>query len=528
MLRVIVGLIFSPGLRSFNRHGIIYLFIAVFFLLAGCRFSPAPEPRSNYLVVGIESNPLQLDPRYSTDANGVRIGGLIYNSLLRADERMRLQPELAERWTAPDPQTYLFDLRRDARFHDGKPLTAEDVRYTYESILDPKSRSPKRGMLKPLDGIDVLGPHRVRFRLSAPHAPFLEQFTIGIVPVGSPGAETNAMPPPGSGPFMLESVNSGEKVTLKANPVYWEGKPSLTGLVFKVVPDALVRVLEFKKGAIGFMQNDIEPDVLPWLERNTQASVAAHQGTTFQYIGINLTHPILRQRKVRQALALAIDRDSIIRYVLKDSVTPASGLLSPLNWAFDESVPQWPYDPQKAKRLLDEAGYPDPDGDGPRPRFRVSFKTTNIDLRRRIAEAFKEQLARVGVELEIRSYEWGTFYNDVKKGNFHLFSLAWVGVADPDIYFQLFHSDSVPPIGDNRGHYRNPEIDRLLEAGRAAVDPAQRKIIYGRVQKLLAEDLPYIPLWWWKNVVVQAPHVRGFVPYPDGEFISFKKVSLSP
>jgi len=293
------------------------------------------------------------------------------------------------------------------------------------------------------------------------------------------------------------------------------------------VPDALVRVLEFKQGAIGFMQNDIEPDVLPWLERNTQASVAAHQGTTFQYIGINLIHPILRQRKVRQALALAIDRDSIIRHVLKDSVRPATGLLSPLNWAFDENVPPWPYDPQKAKRLLDEAGYPDPDGDGLRPRFRVSFKTTNIDLRRRIAEAFKEQLARVGIELEIRSYEWGTFYSDVRKGNFHLFSLAWVGVADPDIYFQLFHSDSVPPNGDNRGLYRNPEIDRLLEAGRATVDPAQRKLIYGRVQKLLAEDLPYIPLWWWKNVVVQAPHVRGFVPYPDGDFISLKKVSLS-
>ena len=510
----------------FNRHEIIHVLLAVSFLLAGCRFSPTSEPPSNFLVVGIESNPLQLDPRYSTDANGARIGGLIYNSLLRADERMRLLPELAERWTAPDDRTYLFELRRDAKFHDGKPLTAEDVRYTYASILDAKSRSPKRGLLKPLDAIEVLDTYRLRFRLSAPHAPFVEQFTIGIVPKGSQGVESSAKPPPGSGPFMLESVDSGEKVTLKANPVYWEGKPPLAGLVFKIVPDALVRVLEFKKGAIGFMQNDIEPDVLPWLERNTGASVAAHDGTTVQYIGINLTHPILRERKVRQALALAIDRDSITRYILKNGVRPASGLLSPLNWAFDKTVPQWPYDPQKAKQMLDEAGYPDPDGDGPRPRFRISYKTTNIDLRRRIAEAFKEQLARVGIELEIRTYEWGTFYSDVKKGNFHLFSLAWVGVADPDVYYQLFHSDNMPPNGDNRGRYRNPEIDRLLEAGRATVDPAQRKTIYGRVQNLLAEDLPYIPLWWWKNVVVQAPHVRGFVPYPDGEFISFKKVSL--
>jgi peptide/nickel transport system substrate-binding protein len=209
---------------------------------------------------------------------------------------------------------------------------------------------------------------------------------------------------------------------------------------------------------------------------------------------------------------------------LKNTVTPATGLLSPLNWAFDESVPPWPYDPQKAKRLLDEAGYSDPDGDGPRPRIRVSFKTTNIDLRRRIAEAFKEQLALVGVELEIRSYEWGTFYSDVRKGNFHLFSLAWVGVAGRH-YFQLFHSDSVPPNGDNRGLYRNSEIDRLLEAGRTTVDPAQQ-LIYGRVQKLLAVDLPHPALVVEKRrrAGAQCQRLRS---YPDGDFISLKKVSLS-
>lgn len=495
-------------------------------LIIGCRFSSTAEPPPNYLVVGIESNPLQLDPRYSTDANAVRVGGLIYNSLLRADERMRLKPELAERWTAPDERTYLFDLRRDVKFHDGKPLTAYDVRFTYDSILAPESRSPKRGQLKPLAAIEVLDAHRLRFRLSAPHAPFLEQFTLGIVPEGAMGAEAGARPPPGSGPFMLESVEPGEKVTLKSNPLYWEGTPPLDGLVFKVVPDALVRVLEFKKGTIGFLQNDIEPDVLPWLERNTKASIAAHDGTTFQYIGINFTHPILRQPEVRQALALAIDRDSIIRHILKNGARAATGLLSPLNWAYDETATGWPHDPERAKRLLDKAGYPDPDGEGPLPRFRLSYKTTNIELRRRIAEAFKEQLARVGVELEIRAYEWGTFYGDVKKGNFHLYSLAWVGITDPDIYYQLFHSLSVPPDGDNRGRYENSEIDRLLEAGRATVDAARRKAIYRRVQKLLAEDLPYIPLWWWKNVVVQAPYVKGFVPYPDGDLIALKKVSL--
>jgi peptide/nickel transport system substrate-binding protein len=477
--------------------------------------------------LGIESSPLQLDPRYATDANSVRIGGLIYNSLLRADEKSRLQPELAESWQMADAQTYVFDLRKNVRFHNGKALTATDVRYTYESILAPQNRSPKRGLLKPLQRVESPGPYRVRFRLSVPHAPFVEQFTLGIVPAPSQqDVRISRTPPVGSGPFILEFVNPGEAITLKANPVYWEGKPSAAGLTFKIVPDAMVRALELKKGSIQFLQNDIEPDMLPWLNKNTDASVATHPGTTFQYIGINLAHPILRHRKVRLALAYSIDRDRMIRHLLKDLATPATGLLSPLNWAYEPSVESWPYDPATAKRLLDEAGYPDPDGNGPASRFRLSFKTTNIDLRRRIAEALKDQLEKVGIELEIRTYEWGTFYSDVKKGNFHLYSLAWVGVMDPDIYYQIFHSASVPPNGDNRGHYSNAQLDYLLEKGRATTDQTERKLIYSQVQKILANDLPYIPLWWWKNVVVQPRSIDGFVPYPDGDLISLKKISF--
>jgi peptide/nickel transport system substrate-binding protein len=300
----------------------------------------------------------------------------------------------------------------------------------------------------------------------------------------------------------------------------------LPGVVFKIVPDALVRVLEFEKGNIDFMQNDLEPDMLPWLKNNSAADVAAYAGTTFQYIGINLTHPILKNVKVRRALAYAIDRESLVRHLLKDTGTVASGVLSPLNWAYDDHAPRWPYDPNRAKQLLDEAGFPDPDGAGPLPRFRLSFKTTNIDLRRRIAEAIKEQLQQVGIELEIRSYEWGTFYSDIKKGNFHLYSLAWVGVMDPDILFQIFHSSSVPPNGDNRGRYVNAEVDRLLERGRATIEPAERKRIYGEIQRLLADDLPYVPLWWWKNVIVKKPSIKNFTPYPDGDLISLKHIAV--
>jgi peptide/nickel transport system substrate-binding protein len=505
-----------------RRFCLLAILVSFASISTACRSAPAERP-PGYLIAGIESNPLQLDPRHSTDANSVRIGNLIYSSLLRADAHARLGPELAASWRRLDERNYEFILRQDVRFHNGQPLTAADVKYTFESILNPATRSPKRGLLKQLAAIEQTGTYQLRFELNAPHTPFVEHFTLGIVPAGSPA---NDKPPPGSGPFMLEAIDAGEKVTLKANANYFAGKPPLAGVVFKIVPDAMVRVLEFKKHAIDFMQNDLEPDMLPWLKKNTSADIGVHQGTTFQYIGINLTHPILKQLKVRQALALAIDREAIIRHLLKDTGETASGLLAPINWAFDASVRLWPHDAEKAKRLLDEAGYSDPDGDGPQPRFRLSFKTTNIDLRRRIAEALKEQLQKVGIELEVRSYEWGTFFSDVKKGNFHLYSLAWVGVMDPDIQYQIFHSASVPPNGDNRGRYGNPAVDRLLEQGRISTDETERKRIYGQAQKLLAEDLPYVPLWWWKNVVVKQASVKGFVPYPDGDLISFKNVSF--
>jgi peptide/nickel transport system substrate-binding protein len=313
---------------------------------------------------------------------------------------------------------------------------------------------------------------------------------------------------------------------LKANPAYWEGRPLLPGLIIKIIPDGIVRVLELKKGTVDFLQNDIEPDLLPWLQKRTDSKISIIDGTTFQYLGMNLEHPVLRHAGARQAIAQAIDQKSMVTHLLKGLAQPATGLLSPSNWAYEPAVTRWAYDPEEAKRLLEQAGFPDPDGAGPLPRFKLSYKTTSLEFRRRMAEALKEQLSKVGIELEVRSYEWGTFYSDVKKGNFHLYSLSWVGVSDPDIYFDLFHSTSAPPHGNNRGRYRNHQIDELLERGRHSLDPRERKRIYSDVQKILAVELPYVPLWWTKNVVVMKRTLSGFVPYPDGDLISFKNVFL--
>lgn len=480
---------------------------------------PAPPDR---VVVAIESAPGALDPRFATDANAARIGRLVFNGLTRIDENLRVHPDLAVGWENPDPTTYVFELRPGVLFHDGQPLTSADVLHTYESIRDPRTRSPRRSLFEIVRAIEPLGPHRIRFRLRASYAPFLDYLSLGIVSRGSREALA------GTGPFAIERHVPGEKVLLKANPFYWEGQPRLPGIAFKVVPDALVRVLEIKKGSVHLLQNDIEPDMLPWIRKNTAASVTTIPGSTFQYLGIHLEHPPLRNVKVRQALACALDRETIIRHLLKGLADPATGLLFPGHWAYEPRVATWSYDPERAKSLLDEAGFPDPDGDGPLPRFKLSFKTTTLDFRRRLAEAFKEQLGRVGIALEVSTYEWGTFYEDVKKGHFHLYSLAWVGVTDPDLYYFLFHSRSVPPDGNNRGRYRNPVVDRLLERARHTLDEAARRALYAEVQRILAWELPYVPLWWTKNVLVSHPALRGVVPFHDGDLLSLKDASLSP
>jgi peptide/nickel transport system substrate-binding protein len=512
----------SKNKAQVNRKFSLLLLAA----LAGCFHSSEPERRPGSLVLALESNPAQLDPRYASDANSVRVSKLIFSSLIRSDGRSPPRPELAERWETPDDLTYIFHLRSGVVFHDGRPLTAADVKFTYDCVLDPANASPHRDTFRPLEAVEVAGRRAVKFHLRTAHAAFLESADLGIVPdKGASTCRDDSLI--GAGPFVFQGSSPGERITLKSNPLYWKGGPAVDTVTVRVVPDAVVRVLEFKKGAIDFLQNDIEPELLPWLRENTAARIVTIPGTTFQYIGMNLEHPVLKRREVRQALAYAIDQQRLVRYLMKGLADPATGLLIPSHWAYEPDVARWPYRPEEAKNLLDQAGLRDPDGEGPLPRFKLSYKATTLDRSRRMAEALQEQLRKVGIELEIRVYEWGTFYSDVKKGNFHLYSLSWIGARDPDVYFNLFHSASVPPRGNNRGRYRNPELDRLLEQGRTTLELSERRRIYGRVQKIIAADLPYIPVWWLKNVVVTRPELRGFVSYPDGDLASLQQVELA-
>jgi peptide/nickel transport system substrate-binding protein len=288
--------------------------------------------------------------------------------------------------------------------------------------------------------------------------------------------------------------------------------------VLKVIPDEIMRALELRKGTVDMVVNDLSPDVVHQLAEERSVRIAEAPGTDYAYVGINMRDPVLADRRVRHALGYAIDRQAIVDHLRRGLARPAVGILPPASWAFNAEVFQFTHDPARAMALLEEAGYRDPDGDGPLPRLSLSLKVSTNEFIRLQAAVIQQDLKRVGIELDVRSYEFATLYADVLKGNFQLFTLQWVGVSDPDMLRRVFHSKQMPPNGFNRGFYDNPEVDRLIDAAMAAPADDERRRLYGEVQRILAEDAPYISLWYKTNVAVSRTDIEGVTLTPSAEF----------
>ena len=492
----------------------LLLVVAAMSVLAGSGCSAQRDPRT--VVMLIESSPLNLDPRIGTDAQSERISALIFDSLLRRDRSSNLQPWLAERWESPDPLTYIFHLRAGVRFHDGKPLTARDVRYTFTSLLSGKIASVKAANFSLISSVEAPDDSTVVIRLKEPHASFLWNMTqgaIGIVPEGSAGEL--ARRPVGSGPFRFVSASQDEDVVLERNPDYWAGPPRIERVRFRVVPDTTTRALELRKGTADLALNSLTADMVEALRGEKHLRVLREPGNTYQYIALNLESKNL-PLPVRQAISYAINREPLIGYLWRDLVRPANSILPPQHWAYAPDLPSYSYNPLKAQELLDNSGYPaGPDG----VRLRLEMKTSTEQIARELAAVLQEQLRQVGIALEIRSYEFATFYADITQGNFDLYSLRWVaGNDDPDIFEYCFHSKKIPPAGANRGHYVNPEVDRLIEQARSSADLADRRQKYAQIQQILNRDLPYIHLWYVDNVAVYDRRLTNLHLFPTGNY----------
>lgn len=508
-----------------GRHGLPLFFAALLLATWGCSASRGIDPAAtDEIVVAIEAAPTNLDPRLGTDAYSERVGQLLFSKLVRVGPNMEVVPDLATSWEIPSPTTYRFHLKEGGRFHDGTPVTAKDVVYTFEWIRNPENASAHRAAYDIIKNIVAEDAHTVRFELSAPHAPFLVTMVRGIVPAHLGDDPEYKQHPVGSGPYKLAEYKPGELVRLTAFDGYVDGRPPTDRLTFRIIPEDTVRLLALKRGDVHMVINALPPDSLDLIAREPHLEVDRGPGNNYSYLGFNMQDPILKIPQVRKAIAHAIDKHTIIDAIYRNQARPATGLLTPEHWAYEADVTIPEYDPEAAKKLLDEAGYPVPEGGG--PRFRLLYKTSQNELTRRIGEVIQQQFKEVGIAMAVRSYEWGTFYGDIKAGNFQLYTLSWVGIAEPDIYYFVFHTDSAPPEGANRGRYSNPEVDRLVEAARITPDRAERARLYGRVQQIVAEELPYVSLWHPEVLVVHDKRLKGFELTPQGAYDSLARARL--
>ncbi len=500
--------------------------LLISLLVAPTACGPLEPPDSDdTLVVGVESGPGPIDPRRGGDQATSRVGNLLFDGLVRVGDDGSIRPSLAEQWEITDPLTYIFHLRDGVEFHDGSSFGSEDVKATLDTILSPDFPTYRKEDFRHVAAVEAPDRLTVVIRLDEPFAPLLFNLAVGIVPAES-GTDPG-QPMPGTGPYRLLEQKSDQYVLFQRFDRYFLGAARMERIRFKIVPQMTVRMLELRKGSVDLVVNGLNPDILERFRDNPDFQVMETHGCTYAYIGFNLTDPLLADQRVRRAIAMAINRQEMVKHWALDTVTPASGLIPPMCWAWVPDLPQPPHNPAAARALLDQAGHPDPDGPrGPAPRFSLEFKGSTSDISRQKAAILKEYLKDVGIELKIRQLEWGTFYEDVRKGFFQVYSLNWTGIGllDPDILRTRFHSALVPPAGLNRGQYSNPEVDRLLEAGLHSPDPQERYPLYAEAQRIIAEELPYISLWYKKNNAVLRSGLTGFTLSPTGDFYHLKDV----
>ncbi len=506
-----------------GRIAILLAFLGGWVLpLLSC--SQAPDP--NTLVMIIESSPTNLDPRVGIDGQSERIDELLFDALLTRDEHFNVQPGLAERWEILDPLTYVFHLHGGVTFHDGRPLTSRDVKWTLDSLLQGKIRSTKTSTYRFVDRIETPDELTIVVHLKEPFAALLwnlSEGAMGIVPYGS--LEEITRQPIGTGPFKFVSAETDKEVILQRNDTYWGKAPHLARVRFAVVPDATTQALELRKGSADLTINSpMPPDAVVTLQRDPSLIVQYGPGTRLAYLAFNLRDPVLKDVRVRQAIAYALDRRPMIEYLWRGQVQPAHSILPRQSWAYNDDVPQYDYNPGKARQLLDAAGYPAVNG----VRFHIAMKTSTDENTRLMVAVLQQQLRDVGIALDIRTFEFATFFADVTSGAFQLYSLRWIGGnEDPDIFDAAFHARNFPPAGRNRCFYSNPQVDSLIDQASRETNQNVRKRLYAEVQEILAQDLPSINLWYFDNVLVHTRRVRNITLNPSGNYDFLKTAEIS-
>lgn len=467
-----------------------------------------------------------IDPRYVVSNYDANISKLVVAGLTAADTATA-EPRLdiASAIDYRDPVTVDVTIG-SAKFSDGSDVTANDVARTFRSVLDPKCNSlSRKGFAERFRSMEVTDSRHVRFHLVAPLGTLMSDLEFGIVSFhGVPPDQCAAASVIGAGPYHLRTLTP-YRAELDANPHY-RAPPKLPHLELRFVADAAARILMLVGGSADLIENSVRADLVSEVAERPRVRVDSGPGLLLTYMLLNNDDPALRDVRVREAIALALDRPAIIEARFEGRAMLATGLLPPLHWAYNGDVAVWQRDLPRARALLDAAGYaPGPDG----VRLRFVYKTSSDLFRVALARVLASQLTEVGIAVEVRAFEFATFFADIKRGNYQIATMQTTPITEPDFYYSYFHSSRIPnaadPDAQNRWHYRNADFDRVAEAGRHETDRRRRKLLYAEAQRLVARDLPIIPLWHEDNVVLSNVDVAGYAIAPNARFTGLPDVT---
>ncbi len=503
----------------------VHVLLFTFFL--GCSREPGIK-RPNTITMGMAADAKRLMPFLASDSTSAEISSLIFHGLTKYDKNIRLTGDIAKSWdVSRDGLRITFHLREGVMWQDGVELTADDVIFTYNKVIDPKVPTPYSSVYGPVKSVEAPDKYTVRVTYREPFAPALESWGMGIVPkhllegkdLSSPEINRN---PVGNGPYRLAEWVTGQKIVLDASDTYFEGRPNIDKVIYRIIPDASTMFLELKFGGIDYM--GLTPPQYK-LQTNTAFFKKYFQkfrypSFGYTYLGYNLLNPLFSDKLVRHAIAYAINKKEIIAGVLLGYGTPCTGPFPPESWAYNTDVKDYDYNPEKSLELLAEAGWKmNASGrlekDGKIFSFTVLVNQGN-DARLKSAQIMKEQLKRVGIELHIKVLEWQAMLHDfIDKKHFEAVIMGWALSRDPDIY-DIWHSSKTKEGEFNFISYKNDEVDRLLLEGRRTFSLEKRKAIYHRIHAILAEEQPCAFLYVPDALPVLHKRFKGVVKAPIG------------
>lgn len=527
----------SPGRRL--------LTIFLFLLLCACYISacsttdapqsPAPKSVSSTpetgdsLVEGTIGEASTLIPILASDSSSHAVAGQIYNGLVKYDKNLNIVGDLARSFDiSKDGQVITFHLHKGVKWHDGAPFTARDVLYTYRVTVDPKTPTAYAEDFKQVTSISAPDQHTVRVVYDKPFAPALASWGMSILPAHLlEGQEITKSPlarkPVGTGPYRFKEWISAQKIVLEANPEYFEGRPYIDRYIYRIIPDSSTMYMELKAGAIDLMS--LTPVQYSRQTTNRQFTSRFNKyrypSSGYLYMGYNLRHPLFGDKRIRQAMTAAINKEELVQGVLFGMGQKAHGPIVPGRWAYNPNVRDIPHDPQLAVRLLAEAGWKEKNSDGILVKDGKPFAftiLTNQGNQQRLmsAQIIQQRLKQVGVDVKIRIVEWATFLKEfIDKGKFEVVMLGWGTGQDPDMY-DVWHSSKTNPSELNFVGFKNAEVDRLLVEGRGTFDIEKRKRAYFRIQEILADEQPYTFLYVPDALPVVSARIRGVEPAPIG------------